>query len=52
LRKILREHPGGSLVFLHLGTHQVLQLADEFSVDLDRVIGELRVAFGHDAVML
>jgi DNA polymerase-3 subunit alpha len=52
LRKILREHPGESLVFLHLGTKQVLQLADEFSVDLDRVIGELRVAFGHDAVML
>jgi DNA polymerase-3 subunit alpha len=52
LRKILREHPGGSAVFLHLGPRKVLQLSDEFSVDLDRVIGELRVAFGHDAVML
>jgi DNA polymerase III subunit alpha len=52
LRKILREHPGESAVFLHVGTKNVLQLSDEFCVDLDRVIGELRVAFGHDAVML
>ena len=27
-------------------------LADEFCVDLDRVVPELRVALGHDAVML
>jgi DNA polymerase-3 subunit alpha len=52
LRKILREHPGESAVFLHVGQGRVLQLADEFCVDLDRVIGELRVAFGHDCVML
>ena len=31
---------------------KILRLADEFCVDLDRVVGELRVAFGHDAVML
>jgi DNA polymerase III subunit alpha len=52
LRKILREHPGESAVFLHVGQGRVLQLADDFCVDLDRVIGELRVAFGHDAVLL
>ncbi|CAM9784966.1 unnamed protein product [Phaeothamnion confervicola] len=52
LRKILRDHPGESAVFLHIGQGKVLRLSDEFCVDLDRVVGELRVAFGHDAVML
>jgi hypothetical protein len=27
-------------------------LADDFCVDLDRVVGELRMALGHDAVVL
>ena len=31
---------------------KVLRLADEFFVDLDRVVGELRMALGHDAVVL
>jgi DNA polymerase III subunit alpha len=52
LRKILREHPGASPVFLHIGNGKVLRLADEFCVDLDRVVGDLRVALGHDAVVL
>jgi DNA polymerase-3 subunit alpha len=52
LRQILREHPGDSLVYLHLGQGKVLRLADDFCVDLDRVVPELRVALGHDAVML
>ena len=52
LRQILSEHPGDSLVYLHLGQGKVLRLADEFCVDLDRVVPELRVALGHDAVML
>ena len=52
IRKILREHPGDSSVFLHVGQGKVLRLADEFCVDLDRVVGELRMALGHDAVML
>jgi len=52
LKRILQEHPGGSPVLLALGQGKVLRLADEFNVDLDRVVGELRVAFGHDAVML
>ena len=51
LKKLLREHPGDSRVLLHLGA-KVLRLSDEFNVDLERVIGELRVVFGHDAVVL
>jgi DNA polymerase-3 subunit alpha len=52
IRKILREHPGESAVYLHIGQGKVLRLADEFCVDLDRVVGELRMALGHDAVIL
>ncbi len=50
LKRILRDHPGDSPVFLHIGGGKVLRLSDEFCVDVDRVVGELRVAFGHDAV--
>jgi DNA polymerase-3 subunit alpha len=52
LRRILSDHPGQSAVFLHIGHGKVLRLADDFCVDLDRVVPELRVALGHDAVML
>jgi DNA polymerase III subunit alpha len=52
IRKVLREHPGSSPVYLHVGQGKVLRLADEFCVDLDRVVGELRMILGHDAVML
>ncbi len=52
LKRILREHPGESLVMVELGQGKVLRLADEFRVDLDRSVGELRMAFGHDAVLL
>ncbi|MGD9998833.1 MAG: DNA polymerase III subunit alpha [Ilumatobacteraceae bacterium] len=52
LRRILRDHPGDSVVLLHIGQGKILRLADEFCVDLDRVVPELRVALGHDAVML
>jgi DNA polymerase III subunit alpha len=51
LKRILRDHPGDSVVTLDLGT-QVLRLSDDFRVDVDRAVGELRVAFGHDAVSL
>ena len=51
LKRILREHPGGSAVLVDLGG-QVLRLSDEFRVDVDRAVGELRMAFGHDAVVL
>ena len=40
-----------SLVILDLGT-QVLRLSDDFRVDIDHAVGELRMAFGHDAVLL
>jgi DNA polymerase-3 subunit alpha len=52
LKRILREHPGDSPVLLDLGREHVVRLSDEFRVDLDRAVGELRVAFGHDAVVL
>jgi DNA polymerase-3 subunit alpha len=52
LKRILREHPGDSVVMVDIGQGQVLKLADEFRVDLDRSVGELRMAFGHDAVLL
>mgnify|MGYP003551492739 CR=1 FL=1 len=52
IKKILREHPGDSPVYLHIGQGKVLRLADEFRVDLDRVVGGLRMALGPDAVML
>ncbi len=51
LKKVLREHPGDSRVLLHLGD-KVLRLSDEFCVNLERVVGELRIIFGHDAVVL
>jgi DNA polymerase-3 subunit alpha len=52
IRKILSEHPGESPVYLHIGQGKVLRLADDYRVDLDRVVGELRMSLGHDAVML
>jgi len=52
LKHILREHPGDSVVMVDMGQGQVLKLADEYRVDVDRSVGELRMAFGHDAVLL
>ncbi len=52
LKAMLAEHPGESPVFLHLGEGKVLRLPDQHRVDLLRVVGELRVAFGHEAVVL
>ena len=52
LKRILRDHPGDSAVLIDLGRAQVVRLSDEFRVDLDRAVGELRMAFGHDAVVL
>ncbi|MET0144728.1 MAG: OB-fold nucleic acid binding domain-containing protein, partial [Ilumatobacteraceae bacterium] len=51
LKRILRDHPGDSPVVLDIGS-QVLRLSDEFRVDIDHAVGELRMAFGHDAVVL
>lgn len=52
LKRILKEHPGESVVLIDIGQQKVLKLSDEFRVDVDRVVGELRMAFGHDAVLL
>jgi DNA polymerase-3 subunit alpha len=52
LKRILKEHPGDSIVMVDIGQGKVLKLADEFRVDLDRSVGELRMAFGHEAVLL
>jgi len=51
LKRLLLEHPGASPVVLDLGANR-LRLPDDYRVDLTRVVGELRVAFGHDAVAL
>ena len=51
LKRILRDHPGDSVVS-STSARQVLRLSDEFRVDVDRAVGELRMAFGHDAVSL
>ena len=52
LKRILRDHPGDSVVQVDIGQGKLLRLADEFRVDIDRSVGELRMAFGHDAVLL
>jgi DNA polymerase III subunit alpha len=52
LKRILRDHPGDSIVQIDIGQGKVLRLSDEFRVDIDRSVGELRMAFGHDAVVL
>ena len=50
LRDILRRHPGDSPVYLHVGPNKVLELGREFSVQIERVVPDLRVAFGIDVV--
>jgi DNA polymerase-3 subunit alpha len=52
LKRILVEHPGDSPVTVDIGQGRVMRLADQFRVDVDRSVGELRMAFGHDAVLL
>jgi DNA polymerase III subunit alpha len=52
LKRILRDHPGDSVVTVDLGGGRSLRLPDEYCVDVDLVVGELRIAFGHDAVVL
>ncbi|MFM9037954.1 MAG: OB-fold nucleic acid binding domain-containing protein, partial [Actinomycetota bacterium] len=50
LKEILASYPGDAQVFIHLGQSKVLKLGPEFTVDVDRVIPPLRVAFGVDVV--
>jgi len=49
LQTILREHPGDAPVFVHLAEDKVVQLGSEFSVNIDRAIGQLRHVFGDAA---
>jgi DNA polymerase-3 subunit alpha len=51
LKGLLREHPGESQVFLHLGERQVVRLPGEFNVDASTgLVAELRVLLGPDAI--
>ena len=50
LKAILTEFPGDSPVLLDLGG-RVVKLADAYTVNFDKAIGDLRVAFG-DAVVV
>jgi hypothetical protein len=46
LRQLLKDHPGPSQVFLHVGS-KVIRLAEDFTVDArSGLLGELRVLFG------
>jgi DNA polymerase-3 subunit alpha len=51
LKRILANQPGSSPVVLDLGAERI-RLTDEFRVDLDRVVPEIRMAFGHGAIDL
>jgi DNA polymerase-3 subunit alpha len=51
LRGILAGHSGTSPVVLDLGTERI-RLTDDFCVDLERVVPEIRMAFGHGAIDL
>jgi DNA polymerase-3 subunit alpha len=49
LKVLLLEHAGNSPVFVHLGDDKAVRLGSEFNVNLDKVMGPLRVAFGDAA---
>ena len=51
LRSILSANAGASPVVLDVGREK-MRLADEFRVDVDRVVPEIRMSFGHDAIVL
>jgi hypothetical protein len=49
LKQILLEYPGSCPVTLHVGDIQ-LALGSQFTVDIDKVIGPLRMEFGPKVV--
>ena len=49
LKRILPSHPGACPVVLDLGDERI-RLTDDYRVDIDRVVPEIRMAFGHDAI--
>ena len=50
LKAIIEEHQGDTPVEIEVAKGQVLRLGEGFQVDPSRAVGELRVAFGHEAV--
>ena len=50
LKGILGNYPGACSVILHVGDDLQLSLGGQFMVDIDRVIGPLRIEFGAQAV--
>ena len=52
LKAILNEHPGDAPVLLHLAGDKVVQLGPEFTVNIDRAMGQLRVVFGDAAYIV
>jgi DNA polymerase-3 subunit alpha len=51
LQAVLKEHPGDSPVFLHLSDDKAVSLGAEYTVNLDRVMGQLRASFGDAATI-
>lgn len=52
LKAILSEHPGDAPVLLHLAGDKVVRLGPEFTVNIDRAMGQLRVVFGNAAYIV
>ena len=50
LKAIIEEHQGDTPVEIEVAKGQVLRLGEGFQVDPSRAVGELRVAFGHEAL--
>ncbi len=50
LRAILGEHPGDSQVVVDIGNGNVFRLPDQYCVNVETVVGALRVAFGHEII--
>ena len=52
LQTVLKEHPGDSPVMLHISEDKAVSLGAEFTVNLDRVMGQLRASFGDVATIV
>lgn len=52
LKAILSEHPGDAPVLLHLADDKVVRLGPEYTVNIDRAMGQLRMVFGEAAYVV
>ena len=52
LQAVLKDHPGDSPVMLHISEDKAVSLGAEFTVNLDRVMGQLRASFGDVATIV